>query len=130
MFVPGLMAQSQNETLQAIGIHFQNMFGFWYNVLFGLMIIIFSYFYTAITIPTNKVADDLKRGNGFIPGVKPGHDTAEHMICILSRITLPGLIFLCIISSFTSFSLSIGNPTKLGDVLRWNFFNNHGWSSH
>jgi preprotein translocase subunit SecY len=108
MFVPGLMAQSQNEFIQSIGIQFQNMFGFWYNVLFGVMIIIFSYFYTAITIPTNKMADDLKRGNGFIPGVKPGHDTAEHMDTILSRITLPGSIFLVLLAVFPALAYKMG----------------------
>jgi preprotein translocase subunit SecY len=108
MFVPGLLAQSDNESLRAIGIPFQNMFGFWYNVVFGLMIIIFSFFYTAITIPTNKMADDLKRGNGFIPGIKPGHDTAEHMDSILSRITLPGSIFLVILAVLPAVAYQFG----------------------
>lgn len=98
MFVPGLMAQAETDWIKEIGIQFQNMFGFWYNFVFGLLIIIFSYFYTAITIPTNKMADDLKRGNGFIPGIKPGHDTAEYMDTILSRITLPGSIFLVLLA--------------------------------
>lgn len=98
MFVPGLLAQSQNDTLREIGTHFTDMFGLWYNVLFGIMIIIFSYFYTAITIPTNKMADDLKRGNGFVPGVKPGHETADYLDGILSRITFPGSIFLVILA--------------------------------
>ncbi len=103
MFVPALMAQSGNETISAIGAQFQNMFGFWYNVLFAFLIIIFSYFYTAITIPTNKMADDLKRQNGFIPGVKPGHDTAEFLDTILSRITLPGSLFLALIAILPAF---------------------------
>jgi preprotein translocase subunit SecY len=72
------------------------------------MIIIFSYFYTAITIPTNKMADDLKRGNGFIPGVKPGHDTAEHMDTILSRITLPGSIFLVLLAVLPALAYQLG----------------------
>ncbi len=103
MFVPALMAQSGNETISAIGAQFQNMFGFWYNVLFAFLIIIFSYFYTAITIPTNKMADDLKRQNGFIPGIKPGHDTAEFLDTILSRITLPGSLFLALIAILPAF---------------------------
>lgn len=98
MFVPGLLAQSENETVKSIGIQFGNMFGLSYNILFALLIIIFSYFYTAITIPTNKMADDLKRGNGFIPGVKPGHATAELLDTILSRITFPGSIFLALLA--------------------------------
>jgi preprotein translocase subunit SecY len=103
MFVPGLMAQSENETISAIGAQFQNMFGFWYNVLFAILIIIFSFFYTAITIPTNKMADDLKRQNGFIPGVKPGHDTAEYLDTILSRITFPGSLYLALIAILPAF---------------------------
>jgi preprotein translocase subunit SecY len=98
MFVPGLLAQSDNEAVKSIGIQFGNMFGLSYNILFAVLIIIFSYFYTAITIPTNKMADDLKRGNGFIPGVKPGHDTAELLDTILSRITFPGSLFLALLA--------------------------------
>jgi len=62
------------------------------------LIIIFSYFYTAITIPTNKMADDLKRGGGFVPGIRPGKDTAEYLDGILSKITLPGSIFLALLA--------------------------------
>ena len=103
MFVPGLMAQSENETISTIGAQFQNMFGFWYNVVFTILIIVFSFFYTAITIPTNKMADDLKRQNGFIPGVKPGHDTAEYLDTILSRITFPGSLYLALIAILPAF---------------------------
>jgi len=98
MFLPQMMASAENEVVKSIGIQFQNMFGLWYNVLFAVMIIIFSYFYTAITIPTNKMADDLKRGNGFVPGVKPGHDTAELLDNVLSRITFPGSLFLALLA--------------------------------
>ncbi len=108
MFVPALLAQSETEWVKGIGIEFQNMFGLWYNVLFAVLIIIFSYFYTAITIPTNKMADDLKRGNGFIPGVKPGHATAELLDSILSRITLPGSIFLALIAILPAFVVQFG----------------------
>ena len=78
------------------------MFGFWYNVLFAVLIIIFSYFYTAITIPTNKMADDLKRSGGFIPGIRPGKDTAELLDRVLSLITFPGSLFLAIVGNITS----------------------------
>jgi preprotein translocase subunit SecY len=98
MFLPQMMANADNEIVKSIGIQFQNMFGLWYNVLFAVMIIVFSYFYTAITIPTNKMADDLKRGNGFVPGVKPGNDTAELLDNILSRITFPGSLFLALLA--------------------------------
>ncbi|MCK5637202.1 MAG: preprotein translocase subunit SecY [Flavobacteriaceae bacterium] len=98
MFVPGLLASSDNNTIKSIGIAFTDMFGLWYNILFAVLIIIFSYFYTAITIPTNKMADDLKRGGGFVPGVRPGKDTADFLDTILSRITLPGSIFLALLA--------------------------------
>lgn len=98
MFVPGLLASSDNNTLKSIGVAFTDMFGFWYNVLFAVLIIIFSYFYTAITIPTNKMADDLKRGGGFVPGIRPGKDTADYLDTILSRVTLPGSIFLALLA--------------------------------
>ncbi|MEN8188177.1 MAG: preprotein translocase subunit SecY [Bacteroidota bacterium] len=108
MFAPALLAQSNNDIVKTVGIEFQNMFGLWYNVLFAVLIIIFSYFYTAITIPTNKMADDLKRGNGFIPGVKPGHATADLLDTVLSRITFPGSLFLALLSVFPAFVAQFG----------------------
>ena len=98
MFVPSLLSKSSNETLKMIGTEFQDMFGLWYNILFAILIIIFSYFYTAITIPTNKMADDLKRSGGFLPGIRPGKETADYLDTILSRITLPGSIFLALLA--------------------------------
>jgi len=116
MFVPGLMANSENGTLKSIGVAFTDMFGFWYNFLFAVLIIIFSYFYTAITIPTNKMADDLKRGGGFIPGIRPGKDTGEYLDTILSRITLPGSIFLAAIAILPAIF------TKMGVQHGWALF--------
>ncbi|WKK66808.1 preprotein translocase subunit SecY [Lutimonas zeaxanthinifaciens] len=98
MFVPGLMANAENSVIKSIGVAFTDIFGLWYNVLFAVLIIIFSYFYTAITIPTNKMADDLKRGGGFVPGIRPGKDTAEYLDTILSRVTLPGSLFLAFLA--------------------------------
>jgi preprotein translocase subunit SecY len=74
------------------------MFGLAYNILFGLLIILFTFFYTAITVPTNKMADDLKRSGGFVPGIKPGGETSEFLDKIMSLITFPGSIFLALIS--------------------------------
>merc|ERR1711939_329439 len=88
------------ETAQGITAEFNNIFGFWYNLVFALLIIIFTYFYTAITVPTNKMADDLKRSGGFIPGIRPGSETSEYLDRIMSQITLPGSIFLAIIAIF------------------------------
>jgi len=116
MFVPGLMANSENAVIKTIGVEFTDMFGLWYNVLFAILIIIFSYFYTAITIPTNKMADDLKRGGGFVPGIRPGKETGDYLDTILSRITLPGSIFLALLAILPAII------TKMGVQPGWAMF--------
>jgi preprotein translocase subunit SecY len=99
MFVPAaLLSASSSETIGDIAQSFVDINGLGYNLLFASLIIIFSYFYTAISIPTNKMADDLKRSGGFIPGIRPGKDTADKLDAILSKITLPGSIFLAMIA--------------------------------
>lgn len=108
MFVPGLLAGSGNadgekSTIQLFFSSFNDMFSWQYNVLFALLIIIFTYFYTAITIPVNQMADDLKRNGGLIPKVKPGEDTANFLDDILSKITLPGAIFLAFVAIMPAF---------------------------
>ena len=108
MFAPALLERSNNDTIKAIGIEFSNMFGLWYNVLFATLIIIFSYFYTAITIPTNKMADDLKRSGGFIPGIRPGKDTAEMLDRVLSLITFPGSLFLALVAILPAIVVKFG----------------------
>jgi preprotein translocase subunit SecY len=76
--------------------------GIWYNVLLAFLIIVFTYFYTAIMINPRKMADDLKRNGGFIPGVRPGEETAEYIDSLVSRITLPGSLFLALIAIMPS----------------------------
>ncbi|MBO7109056.1 MAG: preprotein translocase subunit SecY [Prevotella sp.] len=75
-----------------------------YNVIFALLIIAFTYFYTAITLNPTQMAEDMKRNNGFIPGVKPGKDTAEYIDTIMSRITLPGSLFIAFIAVMPAFA--------------------------
>ena len=82
--------------------------GFWYNLIFFLMIVAFTYFYTAITVRPTQMAEDMKRNNGFIPGVKPGKKTAEYLDTIMSRITLPGSIFLGIVAILPAFARFFG----------------------
>ena len=94
MFVPGLLTKVDETNTFFAG--FQNVFSWQYNILFALLIIVFSFFYTAITIPVNQMADDLKRNGGLIPKVRPGQETANYLDDILSKITLPGAIFLSI----------------------------------
>ena len=77
---------------------------FWYNFVFAIMIILFTYFYTAITINPTQMAEDMKRNNGFIPGIKPGKKTAEYIDDIMSRITLPGSFFLALVAIMPAFA--------------------------
>ncbi|MBT8303441.1 MAG: preprotein translocase subunit SecY [Bacteroidia bacterium] len=102
MFVPSLIGNSLSNTSVGAWMQtaFSDIFGLWYNIVFALLIIVFTYFYTAITVPTNKMADDLKRSGGFIPGIRPGSETSEYLDKIMSQITLPGSIFLALIAIF------------------------------
>lgn len=100
MFAPGLLGKTFNNTAvgQWMEVQFQDIFGLAYNLLFGFLIIVFTYFYTAITVPTNKMADDLKRSGGFIPGIRPGKETGDYLDKIMSLITLPGSVFLALLA--------------------------------
>ncbi|TRW26336.1 preprotein translocase subunit SecY [Flavobacterium zepuense] len=109
MFIPAALAGlSKSDAAQTITTSFQNVFGLAYNVVFALLIIIFTYFYTAITVPTNKMADDLKRSGGFIPGVRPGVETGDYLDRIMSLITFPGSLFLALIAVFPAVVVSFG----------------------
>ncbi len=111
MFVPTLIGKSlgSSDVGQWMQSQFSDLFGFWYNVVFALLIIVFTYFYTAITVPTNKMADDLKRSGGFIPGIRPGSETSEYLDKIMSYITLPGSVFLALIAVFPAFIVKLMN---------------------
>jgi len=85
-----------------------NHLGFWYNFIFALMIVAFTYFYTAVTVNPTNMAEDMKKNGGFIPGVKPGKKTAEYLDSIMSRITLPGSICLAIIAILPTFAMLLG----------------------
>ncbi|HUH45674.1 MAG TPA: preprotein translocase subunit SecY [Arenibacter sp.] len=100
MFAPGLLGKTFNNTAvgQWMEVQFQDIFGLAYNLLFAFLIIVFTYFYTAITVPTNKMADDLKRSGGFIPGIRPGKETGDYLDKIMSLITLPGSVFLALLA--------------------------------
>jgi preprotein translocase subunit SecY len=109
MFLPmTLVGFANSDTLSGFAAAFTDYNGFWYNFTFFVMIILFTYFYTAITINPNQMADDLKKNGGFIPGVKPGRKTAEYLDMILSRITLPGSIFLGFIAIMPAFARMAG----------------------
>ncbi|WP_353778839.1 preprotein translocase subunit SecY [Winogradskyella sp. 3972H.M.0a.05] len=113
MFVPSLIGGT--DMLKDTGVgrwmqtEFSDIFGLWYNVVFALLIIVFTYFYTAITVPTNKMADDLKRSGGFIPGIRPGTETSEYLDKIMSQITFPGSLFLALIAVFPAIIVKLMN---------------------
>jgi preprotein translocase subunit SecY len=103
---------SQSDELTTFAAIFNDFSGFWYNFIFAMLIIVFTYFYTAITVNPQQMADDLKKNGGFIPGVKPGRDTANFIDTILSRITFPGSIFLAIIAILPAFAIKAGVTTN------------------
>jgi preprotein translocase subunit SecY len=109
MFIPITVAGFANsDTLTGFASAFANMQGFWYNFVFGILIILFTYFYTAITINPMQMAEDMKKNGGFIPGVKPGRKTVDFLDTIMSRITLPGSIFLALVAIMPAFAMIAG----------------------
>ncbi|MDR2918454.1 MAG: preprotein translocase subunit SecY [Tannerella sp.] len=109
MFIPISIAgfNASGEMSSFWGAFMDNT-GFWYNFTFALLIIAFTYFYTAITINPTQMADDLKRNNGFIPGIKPGKATKDYLDEIMSRITLPGAFFLALVAIMPAFARLAG----------------------
>ena len=106
--MPIIFAQAiMTVPVMLIGTQF-GIFGFWYNLTLAILIIVFTYFYTAIMINPKKMADDLKRNGGFIPGVRPGDETANFIDSLVSRITLPGSIFLAIIAILPAIAVQFG----------------------
>ncbi len=87
---------------------FSNIEGFWYNFWFAVLIIVFTYFYTALIMNPQQMAEDMKRNNGYIPGVKPGKATAEYIDTIMSRITLPGSLMLALVAILPAFATMAG----------------------
>jgi preprotein translocase subunit SecY len=105
MFIPiTFIGFSSAENANGFIRAFTDHTSFWYNFVFAVMIILFTYFYTAITINPTQMAEDMKRNNGFIPGIKPGKKTAEYIDDIMSRITLPGSFFLAIVAIMPAFA--------------------------
>ncbi len=107
MFIPMTLAGFQGGD-SAFMRAFTDINSFWYNVTFFILIVAFTYFYTAITVRPTQMAEDMKRNNGFIPGVKPGKKTAEYLDAIMSRITLPGSIFLGIVAVLPALARFLG----------------------
>ncbi len=110
MFIPITLASYANPENTASGFlrSFMDMHGFWYNLVFAILIIAFTYFYTAVTINPTQMAEDLKKNNGFIPGIKPGKRTAEYIDLIMSRITFPGSLFIALVAIMPSLANVVG----------------------
>lgn len=106
--IPMMLFASNTETPSKLQAAMGDPYGLWYNVLLAVLIIIFTYFYTAIMINPKKIADDLKRSGGFIPGVRPGEETADYIDTLVSRITFPGSMFLAIIAIIPSIAYLAG----------------------
>lgn len=111
MFIPLTIVQyagADGAATQWLVDVFGDMQGFWYNFVFALLILIFTYFYTAIQINTTQIADDLKRNGGFIPGIKPGEATGNYIDDVLAKITLPGALLLALIAIMPSLAMIAG----------------------
>jgi preprotein translocase subunit SecY len=110
MFIPSMVAGiwRDSDIGSYVGTTFADFTSWQYNLLFAILILLFTFFYTAITVPSNDIADNLKKNGGFIPGIKPGRATADFIDGILSRITLPGALFLAIIAILPAFAVRAG----------------------
>ena len=108
MFIPIVLANFASQDTQSFWSAFFDNTGFWYNFIFAILIIVFTYFYTAITMNPQQMSDAMKSQNGFIPGIKPGKKTAEFLEEIMSRITLPGSIFLALVAILPCFARIFG----------------------
>jgi preprotein translocase subunit SecY len=111
MFIPAAISGFSGNS----GGIFSERYGFWYNFIFAVLIILFTYFYTAIMVNPNQLADDMKKNGGFIPGVKPGKKTAEFIDQVMSRITLPGSIFLAAVAVMPAFAQKLGITSSFAD---------------
>lgn len=111
MFIPLAFSNYSGNS----GGIFSERYGFWYNLIFATLIILFTYFYTAIMINPNQLADDMKRNGGFVPGVKPGKKTAEFIDQVMSRITLPGSVFLALVAILPAIAIKLGINSSFAD---------------
>jgi preprotein translocase subunit SecY len=107
MMLPVILNRFSTTSGSGFVVAFTNMYGFWYNLVSALLIVVFTYFYTAITINPVQMAEDMKKNGGFIPGIKPGRKTVEFIDGIMSRITLPGSIFLAFVAILPAIAVNM-----------------------
>ncbi len=103
---------SKFDATRGLAAVFSNYTGFWYNFVFAILVILFTYFYTAVTVNPTMMAEEMRKNGGFIPGVKPGKKTVEYLDSIMSRVTLPGSIFLAAIAILPAFAMMLGVNNK------------------
>ena len=110
MFIPSTIAAffPENDTWTAIGTATGDIFGLWYSLIFFIVCVFFTYFYTAIAVNPQEMADTMKRQGGFIPGVRPGRQTSEFIDTILTRITLPGALFIGFVAILPAIAAQFG----------------------
>lgn len=99
---------SRFDATRGLAATLSNYTGFWYNFLFAFLVIVFTYFYTSVTVNPNMMSEDMKKNGGFIPGVKPGKKTADYLDDIMTKITLPGSVFLALIAILPAFAMMAG----------------------
>jgi preprotein translocase subunit SecY len=106
MFLPmAFVNYASSDSLSGVAAALNNYTGFYYNALFFVMIVLFTYFYTAITVNPTQMAEDMKKNGGFIPGIKPGKKTVDFLDTVMSRITLPGSLFLGWVAIMPAFAM-------------------------
>lgn len=103
---------SRFDATRGLAAVFSNYTGFWYNFVFAILVILFTYFYTAVTVNPTMMAEEMRKNGGFIPGVKPGKKTVEYLDSVMSRVTLPGSIFLALIAILPAFAMMLGVNNK------------------
>jgi preprotein translocase subunit SecY len=109
MFLPmAFVNYASSDSLSGVAAALSNYTGFYYNALFFVMIVLFTYFYTAITVNPTQMAEDMKKNGGFIPGIKPGKKTVDFLDTVMSRITLPGSLFLGLVAIMPAFAMIAG----------------------
>jgi preprotein translocase subunit SecY len=106
MMLPMIFARF--EATRGFAAAMSNYTGFWYNFTFALLVVAFTYFYTAVTVNPTMMAEDMRKNGGFIPGVKPGKKTAEYIGSVMDRVTLPGSVFLALIAILPAFAMMLG----------------------
>ena len=103
---------SRFDATRGLAATFSNYTGFWYNFVFAILVVLFTYFYTAVTVNPTMMAEEMRKSGGFIPGVKPGKKTVEYLDAVMSRVTLPGSLFLALIAILPAFAMMAGINNK------------------